>query len=111
NSLGVREWVDFLRKANAQGYEFHTCSISFVLQASLVEGVLGRGTVTSFFAPYHCTECDQQEEKLLQSAAILAADYAPPTFCCTRCNATMVLDEIPERYLAFLRPIQNRDVD
>ena len=103
NSLGVREWVEFLRKANTQGYEFHACSPPFVLQASMVEGVLGRGTVTSFFAPYHCEECDHQEDKLLQSAAILAANHQPPTFACADCDGLMLLDDIPERYLAFLR--------
>lgn len=104
NSLGVREWVEFLRKANTQGYEFHACSPPFVLQASMVEGVLGCGTVTSFFAPYHCEDCDHQEDKLLQSAAILAANHRPPTFTCADCNGLMLLDDIPERYLAFLRP-------
>lgn len=112
NSLGVREWVQFLRKANVQGYEFHACSSSFILQASMVEGVLGRGTVTSFFAPYHCGECDRQEEKLLQSAAVLAANYEPPTFNCPDCtNEHMILDDIPERYLAFLRPIPSKPAD
>ncbi|MCG8416790.1 MAG: response regulator [Proteobacteria bacterium] len=104
NSLGVREWVDFLNRANVQGYEFHTCSCAFILQASMVEGVLGRGTVTSFFAPYHCHGCDRQEEKLLQSAAILAANYEPPTFTCPDCDGQMSFDDIPERYLGFLRP-------
>ena len=110
NSLGVREWVDFLRRANAQGYEFHTCSSAFILQASMVEGVLGRGTVTSFFAPYHCQSCDRQEEKLLQSAAVLAANYEPPTFTCPECSEQMLFDDIPERYLAFLRPVDAKDM-
>ena len=104
NSLGVREWCEFLRNASVQGYEFHACSIPFVLQASLVYDVLGRGTVTSFFAPYHCVECDHQEERLLQSATILASDKGePPRFTCPACDSKMELDDIPERYLAFLR--------
>ena len=104
NSLGVREWVDFLDKANAQGYEFHACSVAFILQASMVMGVLGRGTVVSFFAPYVCEDCEHQDEPLLQSATILAADYEPPTLACPECDGSMVLDDIPERYLAFLMP-------
>lgn len=103
NSLGVREWVRFLGRANAQGYEFHACSPAFVLQASMVSGVLGSGTVVSFFAPYACTECDLQAEKLLQSATVLAANYVPPTFSCPQCDSLMELDDLPERYFAFLR--------
>lgn len=103
NSLGVREWVELLRKAPIQGYEFHACSVAFVLQASLVEGVLGRGTVSSFFAPYACETCEATEERLLQSAAVLAAGGRPPPFACQACGGNLVLDDIPDRYLAFLR--------
>ena len=104
NSLGVREWIEFLRRAPIQGYEFHACSVAFVLQASLVEGVTGRGTISSFFAPYACDRCDYQDERLLQTAAILASDdRRPPAFGCPRCGDRLHLDDIPDRYLAFLR--------
>jgi hypothetical protein len=68
----------------------------------MVEDVIGRGTVTSFFAPYHCPSCDHQEERLLQSAAILAAGLEPPVFSCPTCSSQMTFDDIPERYFAFL---------
>ncbi len=104
NSLGVREWVEFLRRAPIQGYELHACSVAFILQASLVEGVTGRGTVSSFFAPYACVRCDHQDERLLQTAAILATDNRqPPQFGCPSCGDRLVLDDIPDRYLAFLQ--------
>lgn len=103
NSLGVRAWVEFLREAPIQGYELHACSVAFVLQAAMVKAVIGRGTITSFFAPYHCDACDFEEERLLQSAAILAADdLEPPTFACPECGGQLLFDDIPERYLAFL---------
>ncbi len=105
NSLGVREWTDFLKRAGIQGYEFQACSIPFVLQASLSPSMLGKGTVTSFFAPYYCTTCDYTDERLLQSATVLAAeDREPPRFACPTCGSTaeMELDDIPSRYLAFL---------
>jgi CheY-like chemotaxis protein len=103
NSLGVRAWCEFLKKAPIQGYEFHACSIPFVLQASMVEDVIGRGTVTSFFAPYHCSSCDHAEERLLQSAAILAAGLSAPVFSCPACGAQLTFDDLPERYFAFLQ--------
>ncbi len=106
NSLGVREWVEFLQKAPIQGYEFHACSIPFVIQASLVEDFVGRGTITSFFAPYHCEECDMQEERLLQSATILASEsLSPPMFTCPSCEGELEFDDIPRRYFAFLAPV------
>ena len=102
NSLGVRAWCEFLRQARIQGYEFHACSVPFILQASMVKDVVGRGTVTSFFAPFHCISCDHQEERLLQSAAILAANLEPPVFKCPSCNGALEFDDLPERYFAFL---------
>jgi CheY-like chemotaxis protein len=102
NALGVAEWVAFLARLPIRDYEFHACSVAFALQASLVEGVLGRGTVVSFFAPYLCQECDHQEERLLQSAALLASGR-PPVYGCSRCDGPLVLDDFPERYTAFLR--------
>jgi len=103
NSLGVRAWCEFLRQARIQGYEFHACSVPFVLQASMVRDVIGRGTVTSFFAPFHCIACDHQEERLLQSAAILASNLQPPVFKCPNCGGALEFDDLPERYFAFLQ--------
>ena len=103
NSLGVRAWCEFLRQARIQGYEFHACSVPFILQASMVKDVIGRGTVTSFFAPFHCIGCDHQEERLIQTAAILAANLEPPTFKCPRCGGALEFDDLPERYFAFLQ--------
>jgi DNA-binding response OmpR family regulator len=102
NSLGVRAWCEFLRTARIQGYEFHACSVPFILQASMVRDVIGRGTVTSFFAPFHCIGCDHQEERLLQSAAILASALEPPVFKCPSCGGALEFDDLPERYFAFL---------
>jgi len=102
NSLGVRAWCEFLRQARIQGYEFHACSVPFILQASMVRDVIGRGTVTSFFAPFHCLGCDHQEERLLQTAAILASALEPPVFKCPVCGGALEFDDLPERYFAFL---------
>ena len=103
NSLGVRAWCEFLRQARIQGYEFHACSVPFILQASMVRDVIGRGTVTSFFAPFHCIGCDHQEERLVQTAAILASNLAPPSFKCPSCGGALEFDDLPERYFAFLQ--------
>lgn len=110
NSLGVRAWCEFLRQARIQGYEFHACSVPFILQASMVRDVIGKGTVTSFFAPFHCIGCDHQEERLLQTAAILASAetnpdgsaFVPPVFKCPSCGGALEFDDLPERYFAFL---------
>jgi len=103
NSLGVRSWCEFLRNARITGYEFQACSMPFILQASMVRDVIGRGTVISFFAPYHCLGCDHQEERLLQAAAVVAAGLEPPAFKCPNCGGALEFDDLPERYFSFLQ--------
>jgi DNA-binding response OmpR family regulator len=107
NSIGVENWIEFLERVPIRDYEFHACSVAFVLQASLVDGVLGRGVVVSFFAPYACESCDQQEERLIQTAAVLGAgSHHPPVFGCSRCDGRLVLHQFHERYLSFLRGVR-----
>jgi len=103
NSLGVDTWVDFLRRIENSDYDFIACSIPFVLQASMGTEVLGAGKIRSFYAPYRCTECDYEEERLLQTSVILAAaGREPPQYACPNCDNPLALDDLPERYLAFL---------
>jgi hypothetical protein len=104
NPVGVADWVDFLARVPIRDYEFHACSVAFALQASLVDGVLGRGVVVSFFAPYACQQCDHREERLLQTAAFFTGGGRhAPVFGCSRCDGPLMLDDFPERYTAFLR--------
>jgi hypothetical protein len=102
NSLGARGWADFLRELEDVEYEFHACSIPFVLQASMGPDVIGKGQIVSFFAPYRCAGCDYQEERLLYTDTITEADRQPPTYVCPNCERDLRLDDLAERYLAFL---------
>ena len=105
NSHGARLWTSSLERVDrVDRYTFSRCSPPFVWQASQVGNFLGRGEVLSFAAPYRCEQCDHDETRLLQNAAIgpALAAHEPPRFRCPECGGTLVFDEIPERYLAFL---------
>jgi CheY-like chemotaxis protein len=102
NSTGVHRWIQFLRQlTSATAYTFVRCSVAFITQAAMVTEVLGRGQVISFAAPYHCSGCDVDEERLLHTGA-LGPERTPPEFRCARCGKTLSFDEIPRRYFAFL---------
>jgi len=102
NSTGVHRWIQFLRQlASATAYTFVRCSVAFVTQAAMVPEVLGTGQVISFAAPYHCDNCEVDEERLLHTGA-LGPDRTPPEFRCSRCGKRLTFDEIPRRYFAFL---------
>ncbi len=114
NSAGVRKWVDFLRQIEdkVDGYAFVRCSVAFVNQASMVPEVLGRGQVVSFKAPYACDDCDLEEERLLQTAALVMEERWPPdlpSFACPRCGGDLLFDDLPARFFAFLAPVAGGD--
>lgn len=107
NSQGSRRWTAFLHGLDEGiSYSFSRCSVAFVTQASMVVDFFGRGTVISFLAPYHCDACDRDETRLIQTAALVTeGDHrAVPSFRCPQCSGSLVLDELPERYFAFLQP-------
>jgi hypothetical protein len=108
NSQGSRLWSAFLRGLDeGVEYTFSRCSVAFTTQASMVPGFLGRGKVISFLAPYRCEACDRDEARLIQVAALASeGDHkVVPRFRCAQCTGQLVLDELPERYFAFLQPI------
>lgn len=106
NSFGVRHWVNFLRSLDQATitYHFARASVAFVTQAAMIPEALGRGQVTSFLVPYVCEDCDLEEDRLLQVAALAGNRWPPaiPDFACPRCQGDLIFDDLPERYFAFL---------
>ncbi|MCD6497955.1 MAG: PilZ domain-containing protein [Deltaproteobacteria bacterium] len=106
NSAGVRKWVDFLRSLDDHvDYSFVRCSVAFVMQAAMVPEVLGGGRVESFNVPYACDTCDLEQERLLQTSALVVEGVWPPdvpSFVCPRCGADLLFDDLPGRFFAFL---------
>ncbi len=106
SSAGVRSWCQFLAGLDAppaKTYSFRHCSVAFASQAAMVPMVLGTGAVTSLEAPYLCEQCDAEDLRLLDVAAI-ARDGGPlpPRLTCLSCGGEMSFDDVPERYFAFL---------
>src|SRR3954470_15040467 len=60
NSCGVRDWVNWLSKAEKGGARvvLVECSPAIVAQINLVNNFTGQGQVKSFYAPYFCPNCD-----------------------------------------------------
>jgi ABC-type transporter Mla MlaB component len=105
NSNGVREWVNFVREvARSTDLTLTHCSVAIVLQLNTIYNFRGEARVRSFFAPYRCESCDHEEDRLLQVASLLEQPrHDPPRAPCGRCGGALELDEVAERYLAFLR--------
>jgi hypothetical protein len=105
NSCGVREWVNFVRDLpNVGELTFSHCSPAIVTQLNMIYNFRGRARVRSFYAPYICETCHNEEEKLLdvQSQFPDGNSGRVPDFECESCRRTMEFDDLPERYLSFL---------
>jgi CheY-like chemotaxis protein len=103
NSVGLKRWLDFLGALDPQAaYSFQRCSVMFVTQVGLVPLAAGRGPIKSFLAPYRCDGCDRETEELL-TAETLGQSLRAPSFACGQCGGTLVFDDIPDRYFAFMQ--------
>jgi hypothetical protein len=98
NSLGVRNWIEFINAlcGRTQDVIVRQLSPALVLQASMISTFLGCARVETFVTPWVCTACDAESEKV---QAI--HESIPESLPCTSCGGAMELDSDPEAYLAF----------
>jgi len=106
NSTGVREWVNFMRELTKTNEVTLThCSNAIVTQLNMIYNFRGGAKVRSFLAPYICTRCDREEDKLIDVRQHFpGGDYAQmPRFTCDVCQSVLEFDEVIDTYLGFLR--------
>jgi hypothetical protein len=103
NSCGVREWVNFVRDLpGVSELTLAGCSPAIVTQLNMIYNFKGPGRVRSFLAPYVCSACGGEEDKLIDVEMAGRPLRDLPEFSCGRCGAGMEFDDLPERYLSFL---------
>ncbi len=104
NSCGVRDWVNWLGKieANKTDVVLVECSPAIVAQINLVNNFTGNGVVKSFYVPYFCPECDEEKVLLCEAADMGPPPHEPPTCRCDECDLVMDFDDMPDSYFAFL---------
>lgn len=108
SSDSIQSWLDLMRSlTGASKIRLHECPIQFVQQANAISNLLDNTEVVSFYAPYLCSRCGLDEERLVDVQKDLhdaqgTLQRRPPPFRCVRCGAEMAFDDIPERYFMFL---------
>jgi anti-anti-sigma regulatory factor len=105
NSCGVRDWVNWLSKAEKGGASvvLVECSPAIVAQINLVNNFTGAGVVKSFYAPYFCPNCDLEKVLLVETRDMFAAQpFKAPSCRCDECDGPMDFDDMEESYFAFL---------
>ena len=106
NSCGVREWVFLIRDlCDIGSINFTKCSIPMVDQLNMVPESLGKGTVSTFYAPYVCEkhgDVEQLIDVLKEGKPLLA--HQPPQRNCATCNQPLIFDAMADSYFLFLSP-------
>jgi hypothetical protein len=101
NSEGVRRWINFIRTLDEViELSFVRCSSAVVTQLNMIREFQGRARVRSFYAPYVCVASGETEDRLFNVEDI-TDPLNPPVF--EGQEGEMELDDIAERYFAFLK--------
>ena len=105
NSIGMREWMRFVRALKARGrVTFDRVAAVLITQMNLLPEFDG-SPITSFHAPYACGGCGAEALALVDAAAH-AEDlrgHRAPKLPCPECGQPMELADFPERYLSVFK--------
>ncbi len=113
NSLGVRDWVNWMNSLDAAGKRvvLHECSTAVVSQINLVANFAGKSHIESFLAPYFCSTCDADRLRLIQTRRLTGDPPRAPRALCDQCDSLMTLDEVEESYFSFIPRTRQSQVD
>jgi hypothetical protein len=113
NSLGVRDWVNWMNSLDGVGKRvvLHECSTAVVSQINLVANFSGKSHIESFLAPYFCSTCDAERLRLIQTRRLTGDPPRAPRALCDQCDSLMTLDEVEESYFSFIPRTRQAQVD
>ena len=96
NSVGLREWIRFVRALRETGRPPTLERVADVLMTQMnLIGELRGLAITSFYAQYECPTCRNEDQPLVDAALAPVA--------CNECGSPMQLADFPERYLTIFR--------
>lgn len=105
NSIGMREWMRFVRALKAHGrVTYERVADVLITQMNMLPEFDG-ARVTSFHAQYVCGACGAEAAPLVDAVAH-AADLRgmrAPKVPCPECGQPMDLADFPERYLSLFK--------
>jgi hypothetical protein len=106
NSIGMREWIRFVRAVRQPGRRVTLERVADVLMTQMnMIGELRGLSVTSFHAQYLCPTCGLETQPLVDAVEHHQAlrMLSPPRQPCPECSSAMDLADFPERYLSIFR--------
>jgi ABC-type transporter Mla MlaB component len=102
NSIGVREWMDFLAALRDRPVVLERCAPVFVDQLNAIANFAGTAKVESVMAAFEC-ENDGDVRLIEARIADLQAGSLPRAPRCERCQAETAPTQEDDLYYRFLR--------
>jgi anti-anti-sigma regulatory factor len=99
NSIGVRQWMQFVSALGPTQVQFERCSVPIVQQLNTIAKFRGQGIVASVFAPYYCIKCEHNHSRLIELSGDIPELEA--AMQCPQCGGTLEFDDIAQTYLGF----------
>jgi hypothetical protein len=108
NSVGVRDWVIWLRSMRARfpHVVLFDCPAPVMNEVNYVKNFAEGAHLTTFAAPLYCTRCQKEEARLLDTHRIRnGGGLSLPSFSCGRSDCENALDDDEESYFSFMRSL------
>ncbi len=103
NSLGIRNWINFLRHIQeGRSIFFEYCTPDIVMQMNMMAHFKGSAKVLSFYGEYTCEHCGHEELILFKTGKIESLYEKIQNQHCPKCGSHFNLEEDEENYLQFL---------
>ncbi len=102
NSLGVRNFIVFIKALSAEKIIYRACSCLMVNQFNMVKNmVTERVIVESFYAPYYAPLSHEEMELLIYSNEVQSG--LAPKRLHPKTGEELEFDDLDERYFFFLK--------
>jgi hypothetical protein len=102
NSIGVREWMDFVASLAPRKIRLERCAPVFVEQLNAIANFSGAAELVSVLHSFEC-ENDGEAVNVEVKVAEARADRMPSSPVCPSCGAEMIPAQENDLYYRFLR--------
>jgi len=102
NSIGVREWMDFVSSLDPRPLRLERCAPVFVEQLNAIANFAGGAELVSVLSAYEC-EADGDSINVDVKIADARANRMPHPPRCPRCGVEMIPAQENDLYYRFLR--------
>jgi anti-anti-sigma regulatory factor len=103
NSLGVRQWIQLMQSLDGKRVVLRRCSPAIVEQLNSIRGFGGKAKIASVMLPYTCESCNTLVQTELGLDGWKAGQPLPSGPTCPKCSSATEFDDLPDRYLGFVK--------